>query len=101
LVPLAEKAEDYITSKKGGLATDVIKFGIPAVSGALLGGVAGLAGGPVAGVAGSALGSKLGSLASAEVQKATGTGIVRKGRFVKGSQEAKDYMKMLREKRMK
>jgi hypothetical protein len=26
---------------------------------------------------------------------------VRKGRFVKGSQEAKDYMRMLREKRNK
>jgi hypothetical protein len=97
-----DPAGDYITAKKGGLATDVIKFGIPAVAGATLGGLAGLAtgGNPVAGVAASALGSKFGSLGAKELQKATGTG-VRKGRFAKGSQEAKDYMRMLREKRGK
>jgi len=102
LVPIANKAGDYITAKKGGLATDLIKYGIPAVSGATLGGLASLAtgGNPVAGVAGSALGSKLGAMGAKELQKATGTG-VRKGRFVKGSQEAKDYMKALRERRKK
>jgi hypothetical protein len=52
-------------------------------------------------VAGSAAGSKLGKeIIAKELHKATGAG-VRKGRFVKGSQEAKDYMRMLREKRMK
>lgn len=102
LVPLANKAGDYITAKKGGLATDLIKYGIPAVSSATLGGLASLAtgGNPVAGVAASAIGSKLGAMGAKELQKATGTGM-RKGRFVKGSQEAKDYMRMLREKRMK
>ena len=95
-------AGDYITSKKGGLATDLIKYGIPAASSALLGGLATAAtgGNPVAGVAASALGSKLGSLGAKELQKATGTGM-RKGRFAKGSQEAKDYMASLRAKRMK
>lgn len=99
LVPIANKAGDYITAKKGGLATDLIKYGIPAASGATLGALGSLAG-PLTGVAGSALGSKLGALGAAELQKATGTGM-RKGRFAKGSQEAKDYMRMLREKRMK
>jgi hypothetical protein len=72
-------AEKYITSKKGGLATDVIKYGLPAASSALLGGLATAAtgGNPVAGVAASALGSKLGSLAGTELQKATGTSISR------------------------
>lgn len=94
-----DPAGKYITSKKGGLATDLIKYGIPAVSGATLGALGSLVG-PVSGVAGSALGSKLGALGAAELQKATGTGM-RKGRFVKGSQEAKDYMRMLRERRNK
>jgi len=102
LVPLANKAGDYITSKKGGLATDLIKYGIPAASSAVLGGLATAAtgGNPVAGVAASALGSKLGAMGAKELQKATGTGM-RKGRFAKGSQEAKDYMKALRERRGK
>jgi hypothetical protein len=90
-------SDKYVTSKKGGLATDLVKFGIPALSGAVLGGLAGVAtgGNPVAGVAGSALGSKLGSLAAKEVQKATGTGM-RKGRFEKGSPEARAHMDMIR-----
>ncbi len=96
-------SDDYITSKKGGLATDLVKFGIPALSGAILGGLATTAtgGNPVAGVAGSALGSKLGSIAAKKVQKATGTGLVKKGRFVKGSQEARDHMKMIRDMKNK
>ena len=94
-------AGKYITSKKGGLATDLIDYGVPAATAAILGGVGGLAGGPLGGVAGSAAGSKLGKeIIAKELHKATGAG-VRKGRFVKGSQEAKDYMRMLREKRMK
>ncbi len=90
-------ADKYVTSKKGGLSTDLVKFGIPALSGAVLGGLATAAtgGNPVAGVAGSALGSKLGSLAAKEVQKATGTGM-RTGRFVKGSPEARQHMAMIR-----
>ncbi len=91
----------YVTAKKGGLASDLVKFGIPAVTGGLAGMTAtALTGNPVAGMAASALGSKLGSLASKEVAKATGTG-VRKGRFVKGSPEAIAWGKMMREKRMK
>jgi hypothetical protein len=95
-------AGDYITAKKGGLATDLIKYGIPAASSAVLGGLATAAtgGNPVAGVAASALGSKLGAMGAKELQKKTGTGM-RKGRFVKGSQEAKDFMASIRAKRNK
>jgi hypothetical protein len=90
-------ADKYVTSKKGGLSSDLVRFGIPALSGAVLGGLATAAtgGNPVAGVAGSALGSKLGSLAAKEVQKATGTGM-RRGRFEKGSPEARAHMAMIR-----
>jgi hypothetical protein len=102
LVPIGNKVGDYITSKKGGLATDLIKYGIPAASSAVLGGLATAAtgGNPVAGVAASALGSKLGAMGAKELQKATGTGM-RRGRFVKGSQEAKDFMASIRAKRNK
>jgi hypothetical protein len=100
VVKVGKDVGKYITSKKGGLATDLIKYGIPAVSGATLGGLSTLAtgGNPIAGVAGSALGSKLGAMGAKELQKATGTGM-RKGRFVKGSQEAKDYMASIRKKK--
>lgn len=94
------KIADYTTSKKGGLASDLIKYGIPAASGATLGGLATLAtgGNPVAGVAATALGSKLGAMGASKLQKATGTGM-RKARFAKGSQEAKDYMASIRKKK--
>jgi hypothetical protein len=88
----------YVTAKKGGLASDLVKFGIPAVTGGLAGMTAtALTGNPVAGMAASAVGSKLGSLASKEVAKATGTGMPkRKGRFEKGSPEARAHMEMIR-----
>ena len=94
---------DYVTSKKGGLASDLIQYGIPAASSALLGGLATAAtgGNPAAGIAASAVGSKLGAMGAAELQKKTGTGMVRKGRFEKGSQAAKDYMKSLRDRKSK
>jgi hypothetical protein len=76
------KTKDYVTKKKGGLLTDVIKFGIPAATGAAFGGLATLAtgGNPVAGVAASALGSKLGSLGAQQIRKHTGTGMRKRGR---------------------
>lgn len=55
-----KKIKKYITSKKkGGLAGDLVNYGIPALTGAIGGAVGGLAGG-VGGVAGSAIGAKLG-----------------------------------------
>ncbi len=81
-LPSEKEVGDYITAKKGGLATDVIKYGIPAASSAVLGGLATYAtgGNPVAGVAASALGSKLGAMGAKELQKSTGTGVKRRGR---------------------
>lgn len=86
---------DYVTKKKGGLASDVITYGIPATSSALLGGLATAAtgGNPVAGVLASAVGSKLGSMGAKEIKKVSGTGAKK---FVKGSQEAKEHMARIR-----
>jgi len=103
-----KKAGKYVTDTDG-LLSDVVNYGIPATTSALLGTPAGLVGGPVAGVAASALGSKLGVMASDKIadetmiESRTGEGLKpkRKPRFAKGSQEAKDYMKSLREKRQK
>ena len=69
-----KKIKSYITSKKkGSLAGDLINYGIPAVTGGIVGGLAGLAGGPVAGVAGSAIGSKIGKeLIAPRINKAAG-----------------------------
>jgi len=55
-----KKAGKYLTStKKGGFGSDIINYGVPALTGAIGGAVGSLAG-PVSGVAGSAIGSKLG-----------------------------------------
>jgi len=96
---IADDVGKYVTKKKGGLASDVVKYGIPSVT-AGIAGAAGSMAGPVSGVVASAIGKKLGDMAASEVAEKTGTG-VRRGRFAKGSQEAKDYMKSLRDRRGK
>ena len=84
----------YITRKKGGLATDLIDYGIPATTGAILGALGSATGNPALGVLGSAAGSKLGKeFISKPVHKASGAGVRR---FTKGSQEAKDHMARIR-----
>jgi hypothetical protein len=71
-------AGKYITAKKGGLASDLIDYGIPAATGAIVGGITGLATGGVGGVVGSAAGSKLGKeIIAPAVRKATGAGMMR------------------------
>jgi hypothetical protein len=99
----SDKVVDYVTSKKGGLASDLVTYGIPAVTSGLAGlaATAATGGNPVAGMAASAVGAKAGAMAAKEVSKAAGTGVPRKGRFVKGSEEAKAHMKAMREKRGK
>lgn len=69
-----KKIKKYITSKKkSGLAGDLVNYGIPALTGAVLGGAAGLIGGPAAGVAGSAIGSKIGKeFIAPKINKAAG-----------------------------
>lgn len=74
LAPVGE----YITAKKGGLATDLIKYGIPAATGTALG-LAGTVLGPAQGMVASAIGTKLGAMGAAELQKATGTGMCGSG----------------------
>lgn len=86
----------YVTSKKGGLASDVIEYGIPATTAAILGAAGTATGNPMLGVLGSAAGSKLGKeFIAPAVHKATGAGIKQK-KFIKGSQEAKDHMAKIR-----
>jgi hypothetical protein len=120
---LANKAGKYITAKKGGLATDLIDYAVPAATSALVGGLAGMATGGVGGVLGSAAGSKLGKeVIAKELHKATGAGrkkmhagdlvhididshntkgkkatsTMEGGRLKKGSAEAKEHMARIR-----
>ncbi len=78
-------------------------YAIPALTGALGGAAGTFLGGPAGGVAGSALGAYTGTqieraLGIQDNTSFDGKGI-RKGKFAKGSQEAKDYMASLRAKR--
>jgi hypothetical protein len=70
----------YLTSKKGGLASDLLHRGVPTVLGGL-GGVAGTmaTGGPIGGVMGAQAGSAAGQLATDYIGKKIGVGI-KKGR---------------------
>jgi hypothetical protein len=105
----ATKATGKYITDTGGLSSDLLNYGLPAVTAALLSAPATAVGGPAAGVAASALGSKLGVMASDKIAKETvlenrmGEGLKpkRKSRFVKGSQESKDYMASLRAKKGK
>ena len=91
-------AGKYITEKKGGLSSDLITYGIPAATAAILGAAGNAVGGPALGVLGSAAGSKIGSKYIAPaVHKASGAGV----RFKKGSIEAKEYMASIRNKKRK
>jgi len=94
IVPIAKQAGRYITSKKGGLATDLIDYGIPAVTSATLGSLGTLTGSPALGVLASAVGDKLGSeLIAPQLHKVSGAGAKK---FVKGSREAKEHMAKIR-----
>ena len=74
---LANKAGKYITAKKGGLATDLIDYAVPAATAAVVGGLSGMATGGVGGVLGSAAGSKLGKeVIAPALHKATGAGVL-------------------------
>lgn len=69
-----KKIKKYVTGKKkSSFAGDLVNYGIPALTGAIVGGAAGLLGGPVAGVAGSAIGSKIGKeYIAPKINKAAG-----------------------------
>jgi hypothetical protein len=96
----------YVTSTQAdsGLSSDLLTYGLPAVGSASLGALGAATGNPVVGIAASALGSKLGAMAGEQIKSEVlkeGKGIKRKGRFEKGSEAAKEHMRMLREKRLK
>lgn len=68
-----DKSEKYVTSK-GGLAKDLINYGIPAVTGGL-GGMAGeVVGGPAGAMVGSAMGSYAGDQLAQYTDKKVGVG---------------------------
>jgi hypothetical protein len=83
----------------------VAHYAIPSITSAL-GGAAGTAlGGPLGGVAGSALGAYGGQQIDRALGIENNTSFdgkgIRKGKFIKGSKEAKEYMASLRAKRGK
>jgi len=100
---------EYITNTDG-LLSDVVNYGIPAVGSASLGALGAATGNPAVGIAASALGAKLGTMAADKIADETliqsryeGGAVKpkRKSRFEKGSESAKEHMRMLREKRTK
>jgi hypothetical protein len=89
-----KKVGKYFTAKKGGLASALVNYGIPAVTGAL-GGAAGTLiapeGGPVSALVGSQLGALGGRYAARAINKSAGTGMRGRGRPRK-SQSAGDLI---------
>lgn len=74
--PKLAKAIDFITKKKGGLASSLLHNALPATTSAIVGGVSGLAtGNPLIGMAGSAAGGYAGKELSDYIGKKTGVGI--------------------------
>ncbi len=100
----AKAVGNYVTSTdRGGLSDDLLKYGLPAVTGSLFGGLAGAAtlGNPAAIIPATAIGTKLGAVAGNQTsKKVIGQG-VRKGRFVKGSPEAIAWGEKMRALRKK
>jgi hypothetical protein len=73
---VGNKTSSYVTSKRGGLASDLVKYGIPATVGGVFGALGTVAGlNPVGGVAATALGTKLGAVAANQITKKTGVGL--------------------------
>lgn len=102
-----KKVDKYVTNTDG-LLSDVVNFGIPATTGAVLGALGSATGNPAVGIAASALGSKLGTMAADKIadetliQSRTGEGLKpkRKPKYAKGSEEAKEWGRKMREARL-
>ena len=78
--PKFAKAIDYITKKKGGLASSLLHNALPATTSAIVGGVSGLASGnPLIGMAGSAAGGYAGKELADYIGNKTGVGFKGKG----------------------
>jgi hypothetical protein len=84
----------YITSKKGGLSSDLLHRGVPTVLGGL-GGVAGTmaTGGPIGGVMGAQAGSQAGQLASDYIGKKIGVGLFPQSKAQKNYKAQQDLQK--------
>jgi hypothetical protein len=92
--------------KKAGKAAakQVISHALPMAATAVGTKAGFMLGGPLGAAAGAKFGHQLGSMGAEEANKSIGDGLyagrgVRKGRFPKGSQEARDYMTKLRSMR--
>jgi len=101
---IIKPAEQTFTPKLGkDITSGLIHQALPAVVSGLTGAtVSTLTGNPILGsIAGNTLGKVAGQQAGDAIGNATGYGLKkpRKSRFVKGSQEAKDYMHSLRMKK--
>lgn len=99
---IVKPAEQTFTPELGRqITTGLIRQALPAViKGVVSAGTTAATGNPLIGfVAGQTAGKVAGDKAGEELAKATGYGVARKGRFVKGSKEAKDYMASLRAKK--
>ena len=99
---IVKPAEQTFTPELGRqITTGLIRQALPAViKGVVSSGTTAVTGNPVLGfVAGQTAGKVAGEKAGEELAKATGYGVGRKSRFVKGSKEAKDYMASLRAKK--
>jgi hypothetical protein len=83
--PKFAKAIDYITKKKGGLASSLLHNALPATTSAIVGGVSGLASGnPLIGMAGSAAGGYAGKELADYIGNKTGVGFKGKGKGMRG-----------------
>ena len=73
-------ADKYITSKKGGLASDLLHEGVPIVTGALAGLAGDFFGGPLGGIVAGELGSRAGQAGADALGKKIGVGLKSCGR---------------------
>lgn len=81
--PKFAKAIDYITKKKGGLASSLLHNALPATTSAIVGGVSGLvSANPFVGMAGSAAGGYAGKELADYIGNKTGVGFRKKGRGI-------------------
>ena len=76
---------NYVTAKKGGLASDLLHEGVPIVTGALCGAVGEYFGGPMGGIVAGELGSRAGEAGANALGKKIGVGLKRRGRPPKAS----------------
>ena len=100
--PKFAKAIDYITKKKGGLASSLLHNALPATTSAIVGGVSGLvSGNPFVGMAGSAAGGYAGKELADYIGNKTGVGFRKKGKGFNPTVEERNAKYEKREKRMK